>query len=181
MLVVCPQGTLYDVNTQNCTGRPVNCPGDTTLVCNSSGVFSHPTDCNRYYKCFWRSMYKKFALWLFKCPPRMRYDSEKKKCVNAALLPQCGGPSEASVASADVTESPFYCTENGRFPMEYNCDGYYECKEKKGAFQTKVKSCSQGKLFDRELGRCRKSDLVFCPYEYDNFVAGSSEEFLEGD
>ncbi|KAK9745619.1 Chitin binding Peritrophin-A domain [Popillia japonica] len=171
----CPPGTLYDRNLQNCTKRPVECSDDNTLQCTTSGVFAHPTDCNRYYKCFWRSLHKKFSLWQFKCPPRMRYDQERRKCVNAptAATLECGGLSQ------DSAESPFYCTENGRFPMEYNCDGYYDCKEKKGAFQTKAKFCSPGKLFDTELGRCRRSDLVFCPYEYDNGVDGDGNNSAE--
>ncbi|GJQ65190.1 hypothetical protein Trydic_g7330 [Trypoxylus dichotomus] len=171
---VCLSGTLYDRNSQTCTTKPVPCPESCTTV----KELVDPTDCNRYYKCFWASLHKTFFLWQFKCLPRMVYDIERKECVNATLLPNCGGSSDTS---ANDAESPFNCVESGRFPMEYSCDSYYECKEKKGTFQMKAKTCSKGKLFDRGLGVCRKSDLVFCPYEYGNVVDSGSMESREDD
>jgi hypothetical protein len=152
VVMSCPEGTLYDAFNQRCTINPVQCPGEEQIVCDRPGLFPHPTDCNRYYKCIWKYIHNHFELRQYRCPPKFEFSAVMKFCI----------PSRTCQSHNDS----FECSEPGRFPVETNCKEYYECKEINGILTKELKSCNLFKLFDRELRRCRNECLVNnCPFD----------------
>lgn len=161
----CPGNSLYDPYMKRCTNQPVQCPGERYLVCFTPGIFPHPDDCSKYYKCTWRSLYKNFDLIQYSCPPDYAYSASKKKCVK----------SDNCQSSQDL--KPFTCTEAGRFAAESNCKDYYECRPRGDELILSIKTCPFMKTFDRESKRCRDYFLVNCPFDdYDD-----SNESVESD
>lgn len=152
----CPGRSLYDSYMKRCTNQPVQCPGERNLICLTPGIFPHPDDCSKYYKCKWRSLYRNFNLIQFNCPPGYGYSSLKRKCIK----------SNDCKSSLDL--KPFSCIETGKFPVEDNCKDYYECRSKGDEIFLDIKSCPFMKSFDRESARCRDYFLVNCPFDEDN-------------
>ncbi len=37
-------------------------------VCDRPGLFRHPTDCDKFYECYWDKWVEKFTLHVFPCP-----------------------------------------------------------------------------------------------------------------
>lgn len=173
--ITCPQGTQFDSERSKCTRDPVQCPGEPPLPCSHPGTYPHPTDCSRYYKCKWRSLFLKYELKQYRCPPSYKFDYREKKC-SRSVIAQCFGNS--TLPPNNSTEVPFTCIEEGCFPVEHNCVDYYVCKKHHNRYELKVKHCSCGKLFDRERRRCVKAFMAHCPLaDYDD----SSEEDNDSD
>ncbi|KAF2897643.1 hypothetical protein ILUMI_08533 [Ignelater luminosus] len=164
--ITCPQGTQFDSERSKCTRDPVQCPGELPLPCNSPGTYPHPSDCSRYYKCIWRSLFLKYELKQYRCPPSYKFDYKEKKC-SKSVLAKCFGNS--TLPPTNSTEVPFTCVEEGCFPVEDNCVDYYVCKMHNNKLELKMKHCGCGKLFDRERRRCVKSFMAHCPIDdYDD-------------
>lgn len=154
--IYCPGRSLYDSYMKKCTNNPVQCPGERDLVCLTPGIFPHPDDCSKYYKCKFRSIHRDFDLILFNCPIGYAYSSSRKRCVKSDT---CNG-------SLDL--EAFACIEAGRFPVEGSCTDYYECRSKGDELYLNMKTCPLMKLFDRQSGRCRDYFLVDCPFDDDD-------------
>jgi len=63
-------------------------------VCQRAGLFRHPTDCTKFYECYWDKWIEKFTLHIFPCPVAMavrEYDESISACNWPFLGPNCEG------------------------------------------------------------------------------------------
>ena len=49
-------------------------------ACTRAGLFQHPSDCNKFYECYWDKYINKFTLHLFECPVKLAFDSRIIGC-----------------------------------------------------------------------------------------------------
>ncbi|XP_046405125.1 uncharacterized protein LOC124170444 [Ischnura elegans] len=60
-------------------------------ACKRAGLFRHPSDCNRFYECFWDEKKRRYTLHEFKCPIRLAYDDSLGACNWPTSGPACSG------------------------------------------------------------------------------------------
>ena len=49
-------------------------------VCQRPGLFRHPTECDKFYECYWDKWIEKFTLHVFPCPVVLGYDTDITAC-----------------------------------------------------------------------------------------------------
>ena len=52
-------------------------------VCERPGLFRHPTECGKFYECYWDKWVEKYTLHVFPCPVVLGYDT----CITACNWP----------------------------------------------------------------------------------------------
>lgn len=63
-------------------------------VCERPGLFRHPTDCGKFYECYYDKWIDKYTLHVFPCPVVLGFDSGIKACNMPFNGPQCQSPSK---------------------------------------------------------------------------------------
>lgn len=67
--------------------------GNETLVgpevCVRAGLFRHPSDCQKFYECYWDRWIHQYTLHVFKCPVHLVYDDYITACNWPFDGPQC--------------------------------------------------------------------------------------------
>ena len=58
-------------------------------VCDRPGLFRHPTDCDKFYECYWDKWVEKYTLHVFPCPIVLGYDTGITACNWPFDGPQC--------------------------------------------------------------------------------------------
>ena len=58
-------------------------------VCDRPGLFRHPTDCDKFYECYWDKWVEKFTLHVFPCPVVLGFDTGITACSWPFDGPQC--------------------------------------------------------------------------------------------
>ena len=58
-------------------------------VCERPGLFRHPTECGKFYECYWDKWVEKYTLHVFPCPVVLGYDSGITACNWPFDGPQC--------------------------------------------------------------------------------------------
>ena len=49
-------------------------------VCQRPGLFRHPTECDKFYECYWDKWIEKYTLHVFPCPVVLGYDTDITAC-----------------------------------------------------------------------------------------------------
>ena len=49
-------------------------------VCKRPGLFRHPTECDKFYECYWDKWIEKYTLHVFPCPVVLGYDTDITAC-----------------------------------------------------------------------------------------------------
>jgi len=49
-------------------------------LCERPGIFRHPTNCNKFYECFWDMWTERYTLHVFNCAVRLIYDENITAC-----------------------------------------------------------------------------------------------------
>lgn len=63
-------------------------------ICERPGLFRHPSDCHKFYECYWDRWIEKFTLHIFPCPVSMairQYDDSISACNWPFFGPRCEG------------------------------------------------------------------------------------------
>jgi hypothetical protein len=58
-------------------------------VCERAGLFRHPTDCDKFYECYYDKWIDKFTVHVFPCPIVLGYDTGITACNWPFDGPQC--------------------------------------------------------------------------------------------
>ena len=58
-------------------------------ACERPGLFRHPTDCDKFYECYWDKWVERYTLHVFPCPVVLGYDSGITACNWPFDGPQC--------------------------------------------------------------------------------------------
>ena len=58
-------------------------------ICERPGLFRHPTDCDKFYECYWDKWVEKYTLHVFPCPIVLGYDTGITACNWPFDGPQC--------------------------------------------------------------------------------------------
>ena len=58
-------------------------------VCDRPGLFRHPTDCDKFYECYWDKWVEKYTLHVFPCPVVLGFDTGITACSWPFDGPQC--------------------------------------------------------------------------------------------
>ncbi|ETN64844.1 hypothetical protein AND_003402 [Anopheles darlingi] len=123
--------------TTTTTTSPV-APSDAPFVCTAAGRFPHPTDCHKYYICFWLP----FGL----------YNLEQNCLAGFAYNPTL----ERCTADQSVCfPGQFTCTAPGRFPDPADPTKYFWCVWNAfGGYLQYGLQCPLGQVFNQFRGRC---------------------------
>ncbi|XP_049277795.1 cell surface glycoprotein 1-like [Anopheles funestus] len=143
-------------------------PGSSSFVCPAAGRFANPTDCHKYYVCFWLP----FGLYSLEqnCLTGYAYNPTLERCT-----------ADQSVCFP----GQFTCMGPGRFPDPTDPTQYFWCVWNMfgGYLQYKMQ-CPMGQVFNPFRGRCAfmvagTRSLPLDELEYDEVVV--AEESTQAD
>ncbi|XP_024084279.1 uncharacterized protein LOC106673894 [Cimex lectularius] len=99
----------------------------TEFECTRQGYFTHPSGCNRFYRCVKFNQYSPdFTVFEYDCPAGLAFDERYEVCVWPGSLPDasaCKGSSEI----APVPRSRYACSSEGYFADPENCRWFFAC------------------------------------------------------
>ncbi|XP_066905020.1 uncharacterized protein [Halyomorpha halys] len=104
----------------------------TEFQCSRQGYFTHPSGCNRFYRCVKFNQYSSdFTVFEYDCPTGLAFDERYEVCVWPGSLPDasaCKGSSEI----APVPRSRYACSAQGYFADPENCRWFFACLDHHG-------------------------------------------------
>ncbi|XP_053671488.1 retinitis pigmentosa 1-like 1 protein [Anopheles nili] len=150
------------------TPTPPQAPGSGSFLCPAAGRYAHPTDCHRYYVCFWLP----FGLFSLEqnCLAGYAYNPTLERCT-----------ADQSVCFP----GEFTCMGPGRFPDPADPTQYFWCVWNMfGGYLEYKMQCPAGQVFNPYRGRCAfvtvgRSALPFDDDQDEQDVEESTQTELE--
>uniref|UniRef100_A0A1E1X6J6 Putative vegetative cell wall protein gp1 n=1 Tax=Amblyomma aureolatum TaxID=187763 RepID=A0A1E1X6J6_9ACAR len=66
------------------------------VACTRVGLFRHPTDCSRFYECYYDKWLQKYTVHEFECPIKLAFDSSVSACSSEGYEKLCSKKSAAA-------------------------------------------------------------------------------------
>ncbi|KAL1117413.1 hypothetical protein AAG570_004739 [Ranatra chinensis] len=126
----------------------------TEFKCSRQGYFTHPSGCNRFYRCVKFNQYSEdYTVFEYDCPAGLAFDERYEVCVWPGSLPDsaaCHGSSEI----APVPRSRFSCPQvEGYYADPENCRWFFACLDHRrdGSYLTAYEfRCPFGLVFNEK-------------------------------
>ncbi|XP_073974176.1 uncharacterized protein isoform X2 [Rhodnius prolixus] len=99
----------------------------TEFQCSRQGFFTHPSGCNRFYRCVKFNQYSSdFTVFEYDCPAGLAFDEKYEVCVWPGSL-RDASPCKGSSEIAPVPRNRFACNAEGYFADPENCRWFFAC------------------------------------------------------
>nr|XP_018912156.1 PREDICTED: uncharacterized protein LOC109040634 [Bemisia tabaci]XP_018912157.1 PREDICTED: uncharacterized protein LOC109040634 [Bemisia tabaci]XP_018912158.1 PREDICTED: uncharacterized protein LOC109040634 [Bemisia tabaci] len=100
----------------------------TEFECSRQGYFTHPSGCNRFYRCVKFNQYvEDYTVFEYDCPAGLAFDERYEVCVWPGSLPD-GGACQGSSEIAPVPRSRYICPAvEGYYADPENCRWFFAC------------------------------------------------------
>jgi len=74
------------------------------LLCRSAGMFRHPNDCKRFYRCVDFGIENRYMFYEYNCPSDTVFDEHTKLCLWADSVPECSKNDNKDIAAGNEIE-----------------------------------------------------------------------------
>ncbi|XP_023218621.1 dentin sialophosphoprotein-like [Centruroides sculpturatus] len=135
--------------------------------CRQVGLFSHPTNCGKFFRCTIKEGKRRhYALLTLSCPPSLVYNERTKSCSIVPVSPSClvkeHSNSTRPFHRHSLSSNKYNCIKEGIFPHPTDCKKFYRCADYDGKGKSLTAfeySCPEGLLFNKEIDTCDWPDF----------------------